>query len=197
MEFVCADKLDFEPRTQLSRVFVEGFYDWIRHFHKDKDMLVKTFTHIFHLKHFYVALDGDKIAAMVACTQGFAPISLDRKIFVQVLGFFRGHITYFMLKRHMVRNAYPFSLGSATGSIEFVATAPEYRGKGAAFGLLSHVMELLPFSEYVLEVVDNNAPAIRLYEKLGFSELMRIPGPMGSGIKHLVYMKRPNLSKEQ
>jgi len=87
-------------------------------------------------------------------------------------------------------HVYPFELSSQTGSIEFVATAPEHRGKGAAFGLLEHVMDAMPYTEYVLEVADTNISAIRLYEKLGFNEFKRITGPRGGSFKYFVYMRK-------
>jgi len=46
-----------------------------------------------------------------------------------------------------------------------------------------------PYSEYVLEVIDTNAPAIRLYEKLGYREFTRTPAVKGSGFNYYVYMK--------
>jgi len=190
MAFICAEQLDFDPRPQLSYVFVEGFYDWVKHFCKDKNKLVKVFAHIFTLKYFYVALEGERITAMTACTQGFAPISLQRDVFTKELGFIRGNFTYFILKRHMVRNSYPFSLGRTTGTIEFVATSPDYRGKGIAGGLITFVMEANPYSAYVLEVADTNVGAVHLYEKLGFKEIRRNKAPKRSGVNFFIYMRK-------
>jgi len=48
-----------------------------------------TIAHI--LEYFYAACEEENIAAMTGCTQGFAPIALERKIFVRHLGFFRGN----------------------------------------------------------------------------------------------------------
>ena len=187
-----ADKVIHDIKPELSRVFVEGFYTWIRHFHKDKDKLVEAFTHIFDLKYFYVAIEDGEVAGMVACTQGYAPISLQRKKFTDVLGFFRGNFAYFMLKRHMVRNAYPFNLSRTTGSIEFVATAPQHRNKGIAHDLILYVMKENPYDSYVLEVADTNAGAVHLYEKLGFKEIkrMKAPNPKRSGVNNFLYMRR-------
>ena len=70
-----------------------------------------------------------------------------------------------------------------------MATAAAYRGRGVGQGLLSHVMAAEPYSEYVLEVIDTNAPAIRLYEKLGYREFTRTPAVKGSGFNYYVYMK--------
>jgi len=192
MEYLKADKLLFDPRPQMGRIFAEGFYEHgLKHFSKDKTKLAKALAHIFELDKFHVAVENKKIMALVGCTDRKPPpVKLDKAILLHELGFIRGRIAYFGLDKYMVNHTYPFELSPQTGSIEFVAAAPEHRGKGATFGLLSYVMEILPFSEYVLEVVDDNTPAIRLYEKLGFSEFKRIPGPKGSGIKHFVYMRK-------
>ena len=190
MKFIRSDNLTFDPRPQLSRIFVEGFYVWIQNFHKDKDKLTAAFIHVFNLKHFYVAMDGEKIAGMVACTQGYAPIALDRKVFAKELGFFRGNFAYFMLKRHMVRNAYPFSLGARTGSIEFVATSPDYRNQGVARDLIMHTMQKNPYDSYVLEVADTNESAVSVYTKLGFKEIKRVKVPRNSGVNFFLYMRK-------
>ena len=192
MEYLKANELTFDPCQQMGRIFAEGFYDHgLKHFSKDKSKLAKALTHIFDLNNFYVAVENNVIMAFIGCSaKKPPPIKLDKKILIKELGFIRGRVAYWGLNKFMVNHVYPFELSPQTGSIEFVATAPEHRGKGAAFGLLSYVMEISPFSEHVLEVIDNNTPAIRLYEKLGFNEFVRTPAPRGSGFKHFVYMKR-------
>jgi len=226
MKFICANELPFDVRPQMSYLFVEGFYSWIKYFSKDKDKLKETFKHIFDLEYFYVAVeDGDekanaslsegsvagvppaerrglgqcpiengKIVAMTATTKGHAPITLQRKEFTKALGYIKGCITYYILNKHMVRNAYPFTLSPKTGTIEFVATAPDYRGKGIAFDLISFIINRKGtlFTSYILEVADTNEIAVRLYEKLGFKEIKRVkaPNPKRSGVNYFLYMRR-------
>ena len=192
MDYIKANELPFDPRPQMGRIFVEGFYQHgLKHFSKDKVKLAKALEHMFDLDYFQVAVENEEIMALIGCTaKKPPPVRLDKKILVQELGFIRGRFAYFGLNKYLVNHTYPFELSPQAGSIEFVASSPEHRGKGVTFGLLSHVMDSLSYSEYVLEVVDDNTPAIRLYEKLGFSEFHRIPGPRGSGIKHFVYMRR-------
>ncbi|MCL2387689.1 MAG: GNAT family N-acetyltransferase [Defluviitaleaceae bacterium] len=192
MKFYRADKLKFDPRHQLSRIFVEGFYEWLKHFSKDKDKLTEAFAHIFMLSYFYVAAKGEVVAAMAACTQGFSPIRLERKEFVRTLGFIRGNFAHYMLRRHMIRNSYPFTLSKRTGSIEFVATSPDFRNLGIAHDLLDFVMEKNTYTSYVLEVADTNQTAFRLYEKLGFKEIKRVnaPNPKRNGVNFFMYMRR-------
>ncbi|MCL2839249.1 MAG: GNAT family N-acetyltransferase [Defluviitaleaceae bacterium] len=190
MEFTRGDKLDFDPRLQLSRIFVDGFYIWLKVLSKDKEKLTKTFAHMFKLEYFYVAHEGETIFAKTACINGSQPITFDKKIFIQTLGFFRGRIAYFMLKKHLIRNVYPFELANTTGSIEFVATAPEAQGKGIARQLITFIMNNTPYASYVLEVVDTNAGAVHLYKKLGFKEIQRTKAPKGSGSNFCLYMQK-------
>lgn len=190
MEFIRTDKLTFDPRAQMSRVFVEGFYMWLKRFSKDKEKLAEVFAHVFSLEYFFAAVEGREIAAMTACTGGFSPICLNRREFARILGFFRGNITFFNLRRHMIRNSYPFALGKKTGSIEFVATAQKFQNQGLGYELISYVMKENPYETYVLEVADTNAAAVRLYEKLGFKEMKRVKAPKKSGVNFFIYMRK-------
>ena len=191
MEHVRADALPFDPRPQMGMIFADGFYQWLKVFSKDKERLAGAFAHIFDLSCFYLAMQDGEIAALAACTGGKPPpIRLDKKILRRTLGLLRGSLAFVMLNKHLVNHTYPFALSPQTGSIEFVATAPAHRGKGAAHALIEQMMHILPYDEYILEVADNNSSAIRLYEKLGFAAFKRTPAPKGSGMTHFVYMKR-------
>jgi ribosomal protein S18 acetylase RimI-like enzyme len=191
MEYKKMNELAFCPREQMGAIFADGFYEHgLKFFSKDKEKLAKATAHIFILDKFYAAIEGEEVLAFIGCADKKPPpITLNRKIFTRELGFFRGMFAFIGFKIMLVSHKYPFAMPSQTGSIEFVATAPNHRGKGIAHGLLSYVMETEPFDAYVLEVIDTNAAAIRLYEKLGFSEFQRKPAPKGSGFNFFVYMK--------
>jgi len=192
MTILKASELAFDPREQMGRIFAHGFYDHGLHaLSKDKAVLAKAFEHVFDLDKFYVAVEDGVIMGFVGCSDKKpAPIKPDKKIFVEHFGFLRGNIGFKMVDKYMVNNKYPFELTPQTGSIDFVATAPEHMGKGVGFSLLSQVMDDSPFSEHVLEVLDTNTSAVRLYEKLGFREVKRAIAPKGSGAKYFVYMRR-------
>jgi len=187
-----ADELDFDPRLQMGMIFAEGFYQWLQYFSKDKEQLARAAAHFFDLNQFFVALDGDTIVAIVACTDGRKPIALDKQILRRELGFFRGWFAYVMLMRNLINQSYPFPLNPETGSIEFVVSSTKYRRMGSTYGLLAYVMETMPYEDYVLEVVNNNTSAIRLYEKLGFVEIQRVAekDAKRAGFEYRVYMKR-------
>lgn len=62
------------------------------------------------------------------------------------------------------------------GDIMTIATEPEYRGKGIGKALILHVLEIFKekhLQYLTLEVRPSNAPALNLYERLGFSQVGR------------------------
>ncbi|MCL2387768.1 MAG: GNAT family N-acetyltransferase, partial [Defluviitaleaceae bacterium] len=166
MEFVKASDLPFNPREQIAKIFAEGFYEHgLSSFSKDKAKLAKAFAHSFVLNSFYVAVEGEEIMSLVGCTDKKPPpLQMDKKFLIKELGFIRGRIAYWGVNKFVVNKPYPFEMLPQEGSIEFVAAASEHKGKGATYGLLSYVMEASPFNSHVLEVIDHNEPAIKLYE---------------------------------
>jgi len=192
MEFLRATDLPFDPRPQMAEIFAEGFYDHgLKLLCRDKGEIARAMEHAFILEHFYVAVEDGEIAAFVACVaKRPPPIKLDRAEMRKHMGYIHGSFVHFFLRKQVLEKPYPFDQPQDYGSIEFVATAPQHRGKGAAFQLMQYVMQSEPYSGYVLEVVGINTPAIRLYEKLGFVEFMRTKAPRGSGLDHLKYMKK-------
>lgn len=78
------------------------------------------------------------------------------------------------------------------GDISNVAVAKEYRGKGIAYQLVGEAMKVAMSeygaTEFTLEVRAGNAPAIGLYQKLGFvSEGVR-PGFYEKPVEDAVIM---------
>lgn len=192
MKIIKACEIDRNIRLQISTVFVEGFHQWLKFFSKDKEKLARAFAHMFNLDVFYVAMEGDAVAGITACTDGVAKcVHLEKQPLRQHLGFLMGTITHVILKKQFEEKPYPFAIPAGMGTIEFVATAPKHRGKGVAMELIGHIIAAEPYAEYVLEVADTNTSAVRLYEKLGFAEFMRVKEKHSkqSGVNFLVYMK--------
>lgn len=192
MEVKRADELSENPRPALARIFVEGFYRHLSVLSKDKEKLARAFEHSFDLAHFHVLLVDGKIAAFVGISDKTQPIvKLEGKILRRHLGIIKGTMANFFLKKEMTEKAHPFALAENTGSIDFVATAPEHRGRGLSFQLLQETIKKNAYEKHVLEVVDNNSSAIRLYEKLGFKEFLRVPmkAAKRAGFESFIYMK--------
>lgn len=192
MEIIRASELGDSARKKISDIFVGGFIQWLQYFSKDAEKLSRAFAHMFVLEAFFVAvIDGEPVG-IAACTDGKTPpVRLQANELRHYLGFIRGSIAGMVLKKELENHPYPFPMESGTGSVEFVATDEKYRGKGVASAIIRHIISGTVYSAYVLEVADTNSSAIRLYEKLGFREFLRVPHKQSkqSGINDLVYMK--------
>jgi len=192
MEIKRASEVGENIRKKISDIFVDGFIQWLQYFSKDSEKLSRAFAHMFILDSFYVALIDGEPAGMAACTDGKTPpIRLQSRELRRHLGWIRGTMAGKILKKELENHPYPFLVEPGWGSVEFVATHGKHRGKGVASAIIQHVIAKTPYSAYVLEVADTNAPAVKLYEKLGFAEFTRVAHKQSkqSGINQLVYMK--------
>ncbi|MBT2757462.1 GNAT family N-acetyltransferase [Mesobacillus foraminis] len=170
---VKADEVDLDVRTQMSEIFAEGFTQWLVFFSKDKDVIAKAFAHMFILDQFFVAIANGEIAGVTACTDGTKKsVRLNKKELRKHLGFFKGSMAGIFLKKEFEAPYENFPPN--TGSVEFVGTAPEFRGQGVASQIIRHIFENTTYNNYVIqEVADTNIPAMNLYKKMGFEEYKR------------------------
>lgn len=190
-EIICANKAGQNIQASISEIFVEGFYQWLKFFSKDKAKLKRAFAHMFNLDVFYVAMEAKTVTGIAVLNNGMQPtIKLNKKELQKHIGFIRGGIAYKVLTREFVEKQYPFILKEREASVEFVTTAEAYRSKGVASTLMKYFIEQPQFDNYVLEVADTNENALKLYEKLGFREFMRIEEKhkKQSGLNFYIYM---------
>ena len=189
--FAPAAKVSFDPRPQMARIFVDGFYEWLKYFSKSKEKLRHAFEHAFILNAFYLAIgEHGEVLAMTACPEGAPSLALDGNELRKHLGFVPGSIAAKMLQKHLIDHTYPFTLDAETGSIEFVATAEQAQGQGIAGHLIEYVIQKQHYRLYVLEVAETNERAVRLYQRLGFTEKMRLPASKRSGVGNYLYLER-------
>ncbi|HWR23066.1 MAG TPA: GNAT family N-acetyltransferase [Feifaniaceae bacterium] len=192
MQIIRASELGGNARKHISDIFVAGFMQWLKYFSKDEEKLSRAFAHMFVPEAFHVALIEGEIAGIAACTDGKTPpIHIKAGELRRHLGLIRGSIAATVLKKELENHPYPFPVEPGTGSIEFVATGPDHRGRGVASGIIRHILANEPYSSFILEVADTNETAVRVYEKLGFTEFFRVADKQSkqSGINHLVYMR--------
>jgi ribosomal protein S18 acetylase RimI-like enzyme len=190
IEIKRASELGENTRKKVSEIFVDGFGKELRFFSKDSQQLAKALEHLFVLDVFYVAIIDGEIAGITACTNGPMTSTVsNRKELIRHLGLVKGTIASYAFKREFEK--LPIEVGDRIASVEFVATASKYRGKGVATALMNHLFALPQYEEYVLEVANTNTNAVRLYEKLGYTEFKRIKQKHSkiSGVNYLVYMK--------
>lgn len=192
-QIIRADQTELDVRSQMSEIFADGFTQWLGFFSKDRNKIAKAFAHIFVLNQFYLAMSGDEVAAMAACTDGTElSVRLNTKQLIKHLGYYKGILAGLMLKREF---QVPFKNPTCDKcSIEFVGTAFEFRGQGAASQVITHILESKSYNEYLIEeVADTNIPAMKLYEKLGFKEYKRKAFPeklaKKNGINHLISLR--------
>jgi len=183
-----ADQADI--RRQICHVFVEGFYWQLKMLEDDKPTLRAAFEHMFDLSKFYIA-EEDGVVASVCCIRGGgeAAVALDATIFRKHMGFFTGSIAFWVLNKNIVKKVFPVDIPQNYGVIDMVSVNPAYAGRGVTKALLTDAMKKSPYDGFILEVLGNNENAIKLYEKLGFTTICRVKGPMFSGAKQIMYMK--------
>jgi ribosomal protein S18 acetylase RimI-like enzyme len=188
-----ADVIGSVARTQMAEIFAEGFTQWLGYFSTDKQKIAAAFAHMFVLDQFYLAMADNKIAGMAACTDcATLSVRLNIKDLRKHLGFIKGSIAWVVLKKEFEKSF--TNPPPETGCIEFVGTAPEFRGQGAASQLIYHILENTPNYDYlIMEVADTNIPAMNLYKKIGFEEYHRTQVPQNRarkiGINYLVALK--------
>jgi len=174
----------------MATLFVHGFSPWLRKYSNDPAKLVTAFTPAIQPNAFLVAVAPDnQILAMVGCPDGLPSLVLDRDAFIGALGITRGRIAFRALHKFLIETHYPFPVTPGMGSIEFVVSRPGARGLGITRRLIEYTMQHRRFTTYVLEVTSTNTRAIRLYESLGFSEILRKPAHERSGVSEYLYLQ--------
>ncbi|MDR0642609.1 MAG: GNAT family N-acetyltransferase [Treponema sp.] len=195
MEIRRADEFGGGIRERISEIFVDAFGRDLRFFSKDPGRLIRAFSHVFVLDCFYAAVIDGKIAGITACVdEKHFCIKHDKKILKKHLGLIKGSFAAMVFKNYF--NKYPkypaeTGMDEKTASVEFVATASEYKRMGVATAIMNHIFTLPGYSKYILEAADTNTGALQLYRKLGYKEVCRKKQGFSkfSGINYLVYMK--------
>ncbi|MDQ0643482.1 GNAT family N-acetyltransferase [Microbacterium murale] len=167
-----ADELGEEYRHRVAGVLVQGFAEDFAFFSKDARVLADAFAPMLILARFHVALvDGEPAAVAVVTEGGQECFEPDRRELQRVLGAVHGAIS-FRIIRSQFMGAYEDAREGLT-EIAFVTTAPQHQGRGVATALMLRLLEL-PSDEFVLrDIKDTNVAALRLYAKLGFTEIQR------------------------
>ena len=192
METLRADLLERNIHPEISALFIDSFRQYLNFLIKDTPKLIAAFSHMMLPDCFYVALINGEIAGIAACTDGkTCPIRPNKRDMCRHLGKIKGTVAFIRLKRKLENHTVPFSLKKTTGFVEFVATAERFRGQGVASSIIRYIFKATAFQEYILAAENTNIAAIRLYVKLGFQELARIPENHSGqrGFDYLVYMK--------
>lgn len=195
IEVIRASEIGESARAGISAVFVDGFGKHFTYFSKDPARLTRALAHMFVLDLFYVARVDGQIAGITACTNGRELcIQHSRRELVRHLGMVRGTLAS-MAFSSFFQNPLA-EAGDRIASVEFVATASAYRGKGVASAIMQQLFALPQFDQFILEVADTNTPAVNLYTKLGYREFKRVRTNHSrwSGINAMISMRYTKLA---
>jgi ribosomal protein S18 acetylase RimI-like enzyme len=167
------DAYDRDIRDEVTEVILDGYFSQLSSFTKDRSKFAIAFRDDVRADMFYAAELGGQVVGVLACSDNTGrALVANRTSLRRGLGYVRGTIATRVLGRQF-NSALPYD--NDTGYIEWVATSEDARGKGIATALFQHVMQHLPYQRLVLEVVDTNDNARRLYANLGFDEYERQP----------------------
>ena len=182
-------QLEYEARNQVLKVFVDAYYEELADLCKNRYKWQKALAESFDGDVFYIALEHGRPVGLAACvSKNQVAAKLDKKKFLSSLGLIKGMIGYTILKKEL-ETLHDF--GEKTGYITSVGTSPQYQGRGIASQLFEHIAHHSGYEYFVLEVVDKNEKAYRLYEKMGFTAFSRIPAKFFEKkyFKERIYMK--------
>lgn len=149
IEIVATRELGEEYRRPITGVFADAFGPDFSRLTENTDQLTGTFEHMLVLDLFYVALVDGRPAGITAPTDGRQQCGTpDGGQLRKHLGLINGTIAHLLFRREFLRTI-P-EAGDATASLEFVGTASAYQGRGVATALLTHLLALPQYREYLL-----------------------------------------------
>lgn len=175
---------------KISKTSANSYSEELSSLIKEQNIAAKVFEQGIHTERFWVCVENNEILGIPACSdnhgRAFTP---NKKVCIKNFGLIRGFITYLIFKSEFSKQV---PCPETTGYIEFVGVLDTARGRGIAKKILHEIIEHNKhYKEFILDVMDNNIPAIKSYEKLGFREFKRKPfrGGKSKWIKDRVYMK--------
>ena len=161
-----------DERSEIALCIAEGFERDFSFFHKNISVVAKALEPGICSERFYVALYNDNIVGVVGisdCTE--RAVYTDWSSYRKCFGLIMGTIAKLVLKKEF---EIPLPYPVTTGFIEFVATRKSIRRSGITSNLLQESMRQTEYKEFILDVIEENRPAINCYTKLGFTGFKRI-----------------------
>ncbi|AXF57427.1 GNAT family N-acetyltransferase [Salicibibacter kimchii] len=178
-----------EVSREVSAVFVDGYEKDLAFLSNNREKLIEAFQKMICPDVFYFAtLEGDIVGILACSNNQNRALTIDKTILRNSFGYVKGSMAFHFMKDEFNKK---LSYQDDTGYIECVATTVKARGKGVSTALMSYVLENEDYHRYILEVVDTNEVAYRLYKKLGFTEFERKKEGFSKmkGFEHRIYME--------
>jgi len=168
-EIVKLSELDNNQLNQAIGVFVEGFYNTLKSFTKDKEKMHRLFQNAFDCEMTYAYLQGSEVVGFLGlANHQKRPTKLSKETFVEVLGGFAGKMAYKSASAAMekIKVHHPGEV-----CIDFIAVHPEHRSRGIGKKLVEYVRDNLGYRYIWLEVSSKNPRGIAFYEREGFKKV--------------------------
>lgn len=178
----------YASQEDVTKIFVESFYNLYSGFAKDKKQLEDILLGSFQTNSFFIAyIDKQPVGLLGYSDNKNRALTLNKKKFRTSLGLIKGSIAYSILKKEFHS---PLNYDDHVGYIEFIATIPQARGKRVAQSLMTYFFQNSEYKQYILEVGDTNKSALNLYKKVGFKEFDRKPDKHSkqTGFNTRIYM---------
>ncbi|WP_062049153.1 GNAT family N-acetyltransferase [Bacillus sp. JCM 19034] len=177
-----------DVRREVAAVFVDGYREDLAFLSNNQEKLIEAFQKMICPYVFYFAtLEGDIVGILACSNNQNRALTIDKTILRNSFGYVKGNLAYHFMKDEFNKKL-PYQ--DDTGYIECVATTVKARGKGVSTALMNYVLENEDYRHYILEVVDTNKVAYRLYKKLGFTEFERKKESFSrmKGFEYRIYM---------
>ncbi|MCL1906273.1 MAG: GNAT family N-acetyltransferase [Clostridiales bacterium] len=159
-------ELDEKQLDKAIYIFIDGFYNVMSSISKDKEALHMLFKKSFDFDMTYAYLqNGEAVGFLGLGDHQKRPIKLNVEIFMEIMGGFAGKVSYKAMSAAMEK---PNVSSSEEIYIDYIAVAPELRGKGIGTKFLEYIRGTLGYKIIELEVFSKNPRAIKLYEREGF-----------------------------
>ncbi|QQK80157.1 N-acetyltransferase [Salicibibacter cibi] len=182
-------ELKHDVSREVAAVFVDGYEKDLAFLSNNREKLVEAFQKMISPDVFFIATLEDEIVGILACSNNKnRALTIDKTILRNSFGYVKGSMAYHFMKDEFNKK---LSYQDETGYIECVATTVKARSKGVSTALMRYVLANENYYRYILEVVDTNEVAYRLYKKLGFTEFERKKERFSKmkGFKHRIYME--------
>ncbi|MEI7668240.1 MAG: GNAT family N-acetyltransferase, partial [Erysipelotrichaceae bacterium] len=153
-------------RYAIAQLIATGFQEGFLKMTNNLDNVVQIFNNSIQTERFWVALQEEQIIGIIASSDATKrAIKLKIQDCQKYLGLFKGSVAYIVMSREYCKKLkYPFS----SAYLEFIVVDPSARQRGLASLMLSELIKSTKYSEYLLDVSDNNQAAINCYLKFGF-----------------------------
>jgi len=163
-----SDKINEEQLNQAMNIFYSAFKQKIRHLIKSREKAVAVYKNSINKDRvFYALIENDVV--------GIAGLHYENKNFID--------IKYSNLRKHFnpLRSFFIYWIYKIVSPkvkedavrIDSIAEKEQFRSAGIGTELINKVLEFAKnkaFKEVILEVVNTNPKAKKLYERMGFKE---------------------------